>query len=172
MVDAEAARWMLIGRVARDFGLRGEVKVEVLTDFPDRFAGLKEVYLGPGRVPFRIESSRRHQAHVLMKFSGVDTPEQARDLRGQDLSVPREDAVPLPPGHYYLDDLLGMTVLTPEGETVGRIADVLRTGSNDVYVVNEGRHAILVPAIRDAVRELDLEGRRVVIERWVLEAPE
>jgi 16S rRNA processing protein RimM len=77
----------------------------------------------------------------------------------------------LPPGHYYLDDLVGMTVLNVEGEAVGRITDVLRTGSNDVYVVNEGRDSILVPAIRDAIRELDLENGRILVEHWALEPP-
>jgi 16S rRNA processing protein RimM len=162
---------MLIGRVVGGFGVRGEMKVEPLTDFPDRFARLELVYIGPAHQPFRIESSRQHKGRVLLKVVGIGTPEQAAALHDQDVAIPREEAMHLPPGHYYLDDLVGMTVLNVEGEAVGHITDVLRTGSNDVYVVNEGRDSILVPAIRDAIRELDLENGRILVEQWALEPP-
>jgi 16S rRNA processing protein RimM len=78
--------------------------------------------------------------------------------------------MPLPDGHYYLDDLLGIEVFTTDGHILGSITDVLRTGANDVFVVNTGRSAILIPSIKDAVSVLDLAGRRIVVEPWVLTA--
>ena len=163
---------MLIGRVAGSFGVRGEIKVDLRTDFPERFQQLDQVYLGPQRAPFEVERSRRHRDRTLLKLRGIDAPEQVDGMRGEDIFIPRTEAMPLPEGAYYLDDLVGMTVETVDGEAVGTISDVLRTGANDVYVVDQGRTSVLVPAIRDAIHVLDINGRRVVIERWVLESAE
>ena len=164
--------WMPVGRVAGPFGVKGEAKVDLLTDFPDRFRDLASVHIGPERRVFTIERCRRHQARVVLKLAGVDTPEAVDALRGQELAVPREQAVKLPPGHYYLDDLTGMEVVTEDGSRVGVIRDVIQTGSNDVYVIGEGRGEILIPAIKDAVKEIDAERRRVVIDPWVLQVPD
>jgi 16S rRNA processing protein RimM len=163
---------MVIGTIVGSFGLRGELKVELHTDYPDRFGRLTTVYAGPRRVPHRVAGTRRHQGRVLLRLEGVESLEGAEVLRGKELAVPRSEAVPLPEGHYYLDDLLGVEVSTVSGQQVGTISDVLRTGSNDVYVVQAEGRSVLIPGIKDAIRELDLEGRRVVIEPWVLDADE
>jgi 16S rRNA processing protein RimM len=157
---------MPIGRIVGPFGVRGEAKVELHTDFPDRFRSLKRVFVGPAHAAMQVERSRRHGGQVLLKLAGVDRPEDVERLREQDVLVPRSEAVTLPEGHYYLSDLLGIEVFTPDGASLGTIADVLRTGSNDVWVVNEGRRELLLPAIKDAVIELDLVARRAVVERW------
>lgn len=159
---------MLVGRVGGPFGVRGEIKVELHTDFPERFERLAHGYFGPNYRRQSIEGSRTHKGQVLLKLKGLDTREAVEELRGEEIFVPRDEAVPLPEGHYYLDDLLDMTVATTSGHPIGRVTDVLRTGSNEVLVVNEGRDAVLIPVIKDAVRVLDLEGRQVVVEDWVL----
>ena len=166
MVDA--AEWMPIGRIAGPFGLRGEIKVDLLTDFPERFRRLSSVYIGPAHSPYEVTGSRRHGERVLLRLNGVETPEHVTPLRGLELSVPRSEAVELPPDHYFLDDLLGAQVLTATGEPVGPIREVLRTGSNDVFVIGKGRDEILIPSIRDAIRSIDLQGRTVVVEPWVV----
>jgi 16S rRNA processing protein RimM len=166
----EPERWMLIGRVVGPFGIRGELKVEEHTEFPERFNLLKTVALGQDRREYAVEGSRRHKGRVLLRLVGVETPESARDLAGMEITVPRDQAMPLPEGHYYLDDIVGSEVITPEGTVVGRITDVLQTGANDVYAVGTGRETILIPVTKEAVRELDVAGRRVVVEPWVLEA--
>jgi 16S rRNA processing protein RimM len=160
---------MLIGTVQGAFGLRGELKIKPHTDFPERFARLRQVFLGPQRAPYTVKRSRPHQDRVLLTLAGVETPERARDLTGLDLAVPRSEAVELPEGHYYLDDLVGLTVFSADGKAVGEVSDVLQTGSNDVLVVGRGNNAVLIPLIADAVVELNVEGRRAVVQSWVLE---
>jgi 16S rRNA processing protein RimM len=165
-------RWMVIGTIVGSFGVHGELKVELNTDFPERFSRLETVYVGPQRLPRTVLASRRHQGRVLLRIVGVESPEQGDMLRGKELAVPRSEAMPLPAGHYYLDDLLGIEVSAVDGRRLGLISDVLRTGNNDVYVVNTGTDAILVPGIKDAVHELDLDARRLVVEPWVLDVDE
>jgi 16S rRNA processing protein RimM len=160
--------WMLIGRVSGAFGVRGEMKVEPLTDFPERFLQLERIYLGPQRREHAVERARLHKSQVLLTLPGIESPEAVAVLRGHEIAIPRKDAVALPEGHYYLEDILGVMVLTTEGVELGTISDVIRTGSNDVYVINEGSEAVLVPATRDAIHHLDLEAKRVIIEPWVL----
>lgn len=163
-----AEDWMLIGQLAGPFGVRGEVKVELFTDFPERFAALERVYLGADRHAWEVEGSRRHKGQVLLKLRGLESPEAVRALGHPEIFVPRTQAAPLPEGHFYLEDAIGMVVVTEDGESLGPITQVLRTGSNDVFVVGRGRDEVLVPVIKDAIRELDVEGRRVTVERWAL----
>src|SRR5690348_15805164 len=93
----------------------------------------------------RVEGSRAVGRFVLMKFHGIDTREAAETLRGATIEIPSRDAVPLPPGQFYTFQVVGLEVRTPEGEVIGRVVDVLRTGSNDVYVVRapEGGEILL-----------------------------
>lgn len=165
-------QWMTVGRMAGPFGLRGEAKVEILTDYPERFRQLERVFLGPRHREYTLLSARPHSGLMLVHLEGIDTPEAVSRLLGQEVMIPRAEAVELPQGHYFLEDLVGLPVETAEGQPVGTIADVLRTGSNDVYVVKTGEGEVLVPGISDAVREVDVPGRRVVIEAWVLLPPQ
>jgi 16S rRNA processing protein RimM len=171
-MPSDADDWMVIGTIAGSFGIRGEAKIQLNTDFPERFRKVSSVHVGPKHLSYKVQSSRMHKGQVLLRLEGVDTPEQVDVMRGQELMVPRSDAVVLPEGHFYLDDVLGIEVITREGVSLGAITDVLRTGSNDVFVVNEGKGAILIPVIKDAITDLDLSARRVVIEPWVLNVEE
>lgn len=164
--------WMVIGEVVGHFGIRGELKVELRTDFPERFEELNSVYLGTERREYVVDGSRLHKRQVLLRLQGITTPEAAERVRGQEIAVPRQQAVDLPEGHYYLDDLMGIHVSGTDGRDLGVITDVLRTGSNDVYVVGRGPASVLIPGIQDAVAELDLQARRLVVEPWVLDSAE
>ncbi len=168
----EVRDWMIVGEIAGPFGLHGEIKVEPLTDYPERFDHLETVYLGTTHRPYTVLRSRFHKSHVLLTLEGVETPEQIDMLRREDVQIPREEAVELPEGHYFLEDIIGAEVVTSVGHPVGRITDIIRTGGNDVYVVNEGPAAVLVPVVKDAVTSLDVAGKRVVIEPWVLNSDE
>jgi 16S rRNA processing protein RimM len=154
--------WMLVGRIVGAFGVKGQVKVEPLTDFPDRFTLLKSVFLGKGREKHAVLSTRRH-THVLLGLSEVTTREAAQGLRGSDVWIPRSEAMKLPEGEYYVDDIIGLDVETDGGVRLGAVRDVLSTGANDVYVVGGPRGELLVPAIRDVVRSIDVANRRIVI---------
>lgn len=158
-----------IGEITAPQGVRGEVRVLPLTDFPDRFETLAEVWLGaPRQELVAIESVRPHKGFFLVKFRGIDDRDQAETLRGVRLEIEEEDLVPLKPGEYYVHQLQGCQVLTVEGRSLGTLVDVYRTGANDVWVVQgdvsrgEARE-VLIPALKDVVREVDLEARRLVI---------
>ncbi|HEX6506708.1 MAG TPA: ribosome maturation factor RimM [Chloroflexota bacterium] len=163
---------MAIGEIAGPFGVRGEIKVNLLTDFPHRFNGLRHVHIGEGRERYEVERSRSQTGRILLKLRNIDTPEQVKALGRAEVAVPRDDAVDLPEGHYYLDEVVGAVVTTVEGREIGRVTEVLRTGSNDVFVVGRGRDGVLIPVIRDAVAELDVGNGRVVIQSWVLDVVE
>ena len=171
-MDRADDAWMVIGEVAGAFGVRGEIKVSSFTDFPDRFKSLKTVYLGANRQKYDVVRTRVHQGRTLLQLAGIDAPEQVAALGHVDISVPRTEAVPLPDGAYYLNDLIGVAVRTTEDVDIGPITDVLRTGSNDVWVVGSGKQSVLVPAIADAVQELNLEAKYAVILPWVLASEE
>ena len=111
-----------------------------------------------------MESRRLAGGRVYLKLAGVDDREAAEALRGATIEVPLEQAVRLPPGSYYWHQLIGLAVETKRGESLGRLVDILTTGSNDVYVVRDDARELLLPAIRDVIREVDLENGRMVVE--------
>ena len=153
---------LIVGRILAPWGIRGEVKVEVLTDFPERFAPRKVVYLNTS--PLEIESCHPHKQHMVVKLATIDSIEAAEKLRGQDLTIPGSELHPLPEGQYYTFQLIGLKVVTTEGQTLGRVTDIMSTASNDVYIVEGKRGEILIPAIEDVVKSIDLKKGRMVIE--------
>jgi 16S rRNA processing protein RimM len=141
--------------------LHGEVSCTILTDFPDRFATTVELLVGEPPVSRAVESQRLHQDRLLLKLAGVDDRSAAEELRGALLQVPIEAAVELPAGSYYWYQLIGLRVVDEAGRELGELVEVLPTGSNDVYVVRGQFGEILLPAIKDVVREVDLAGGRL-----------
>jgi len=154
--------FLIVGYILAPWGLRGEVKVEVVTDFPERFAPQKVVYLNTR--PLEIESCRPHKQHLVVKLATIDSVEDAEKLRGQDLTIPRSELYPLPEGQYYTFQIIGLKVVTTEGKLLGRITEIMTTGSNDVYIVEGKRGEILIPAIEDVVKSIDLKKGKMVIE--------
>lgn len=155
-----------IGKVLKPWGVRGEVKVRPLTDFPERFRGLRRIYLAPPRgreTVCAVLSVRFLGGQPLLLLEGFDSPEKSRAITDWLICVPREEAVPLPEGRYYWFELIGMTVRTEAGEKIGEIIDIFETGSNDVYVVKRGRKEIYLPATREIVKQVDRVSRTMTI---------
>ena len=164
MGEMEDEPWdLIIGKVQGAHGIRGELKVLPLTDFPEHVHSLDRVRLvrpdGAGIIT-EIEQIRIHKGRFLIKLAAVPDRTAAEALRGATLAIDRSMAAPLPEGHYYTDDIVGLRVVTIEGEVVGEITDVLRTGANDVYVTERA----LIPAIPDVVKRVDLEAGEMVID--------
>ena len=156
---------LIIGKILKPFGVRGELKVEILTDFPERFASLRQVFVGDGAKSFSVASAHLHNhTTALVKLQGIDTPEDAAKLREQFLYVAVDDAVKLPPGQVYLYQIIGLQVKTIDGQVLGKIAEVLDTRANDVYIVRDGTREILLPAIPDVVKAIDLESGEMLVE--------
>lgn len=161
-------RYLAIGRIVRPHGVRGELRAEILTDYPDRVQILahhhRTLYVGQTHRPFTLTGVRFHQDAMLLTFKECTTRDEADTLRGALVEIPVEDAVPLEEGEYYHFQLLGMQVTTEEGEMLGDIVDVFSVpGANDVFVVHGPRGEILIPAIEDVVIELNVAAGRVVI---------
>lgn len=162
-LPSEAKRRVIIGKAGAPHGLWGEVRVFPMTDFPERFRGMKQVYVGEERLT--IVGVRYQNDTILLRFAGYDSREMASALTGRLLTVDRAEAVPLREGEYYTFDIIGLRVEDEEGNLLGEITDVLQTGSNDVYVVEVPGQAkqLLVPALKSVVRQISLgEGKMVV----------
>ena len=154
--------FLIVGRILAPWGRRGEVKVEVMTDYPDRFESGQALYLD-GR-PLRIEESRPHKQHLLVKLATIDTIDDAEKLRAHYLTIPSSDLRPLPDDEYYAFQIVGLDVSTTEGSYLGKVTDVMATGGNDVYVVRAGSREVLIPAIDDVIKSVDLDAGEMVIE--------
>src|SRR3990172_2135251 len=149
--------FLLLGRVLRPHGVRGELRVEVLTAYPERIGPGTVVYAGTdpanaaGAAEYEVVSARSHLQYLILRVAGVEDREGADLLRERYLMVPLEEAVPLEEDEFYLFQVIGLAVSTVEHESLGRVVDVLETGANDVYVVQGPRGEILLPAIDDCI---------------------
>ena len=149
-----------IGVITTTHGVRGEVKVFPTTDDPMRFKKLKQVILDTGKEQIELEvaGARFFKNLVILKFKGSDNINDVEQYRQTSLYVTRENAVPLGENEYFIADLIGLKVVSDEGEELGDLSDVLQTGANDVYVVSkENTPDLLIPAIRDCIRQVDIE---------------
>jgi len=161
--NREEPRFLVIGEVLRPQGVEGEVRVRVLTDFPEHFRVLKRAYLGQTLTPMIVEGTRFHQGCALLKFAGYDDRTAVESLRGALVQIPIEEAMPLAEDEYYLYQIVGLAAWTVQGEYLGRVREVLGTGSNDVYIVRGPRGEILLPAIEGVIRSVDLEAGRLTV---------
>ncbi len=168
MVDRSETEWATIGHIVAPFGVRGELKVYLMTDIPNRFAQLETIYLGPEHTPRRILSARPHKGEmIVLRLQGVDDANTADTLRKVALMIPSSQLAQLPPDSYYHHDIFGLQVITLKGKTIGTIVDIIETGGNDVYVIrgeSGGGKEILIPAIKDVVKQVDLVRRMMYID--------
>jgi 16S rRNA processing protein RimM len=156
------SQFIAVGRVVAAWGVRGEIKAEVLTDFPDRFSPEQAIYVN--REKLTIEKCKWHRGRVILKLSSIDSVESAEELRGLLLQIPQSQLHPLAENEYYQFQLVGLEVWNTKGEHLGQISRILPTGSNDVYVVPSEDGELLIPAIEDVVKSIDLEAGRITIE--------
>jgi 16S rRNA processing protein RimM len=154
--------FITIGRILAPWGSEGKLKVEPITDFPERFAPHSEVYIR--HQPMTVDSTEWRRGKVVIKLGTIDSIGQAQKLCSELVEVPHSQLHPLPEGEYYLFQLVGLEVWTTQGERLGSITEILATGSNDNYVVSGTRGKILIPAIEDVVKSVDLEQGRMLIE--------
>lgn len=154
-----------VGVITSTHGVRGEVKVFPTTDGAKRFKTLKKVILD-GREPLElsIEQVKFFKNMVILKFKGYDNINDVETWRQRDLLITRDQAVELKEDEYFITDLIGLTVVNEEEAVLGRVKDVLETGANDVYVVElTGGKELLLPAIKDCILNVDLEGGRMKV---------
>ena len=158
-------QFLQVGVISSTHGIRGEVKVFPTTDDPARFKKLKIVLLDTGKelTELEVQAVKFFKQFVILKFRGIDNRNDIEIYKGKSLLVPREDAVELEENEYYIADLIGMEVVTDEGE-FGILRDVMETGANEVYIIDSKEHGeVLIPAIRDCILDVDVENRRMKI---------
>ncbi|MGC9348263.1 MAG: ribosome maturation factor RimM [Anaerolineae bacterium] len=157
-------RYLAVGRVLRPHGIRGELKIEVLTDYPERLVELDKVYIGESYQPHEVVSARPHKKAVLLKLKEYQDRNAAEELRDELVYVAIEDAIPLEEDEYYEYQVEGLEVITDEGDLLGEVVDVLTVPrGHDVLVVHGPVGETLIPMIEDIVVELDLDAGRMVI---------
>ena len=161
------AEWVVIGRVARPHGLRGELRLIGVDDGMERFSRVSRVLIEPpGGSPVvgRVESYRSTGRVVLLKVSGIEDRDAAETFRNATVSIRREEAPPLDADEYYAYELVGAEVVTTDGRSVGRVVAVQEFPANDALVVKSDAREILIPAVQAVVRKVDVQNRLITIE--------
>jgi 16S rRNA processing protein RimM len=162
--ESAEPRFLVIGRVTKPHGIRGEVRVEVHTDDPQRYSLLDRLYLDDkSSEPIEIEHVRYHKTWVLLKLKGIDDRASAESLRSKWLQIPEEEALPLDDGQYYLYQIIGVKVYVESGDFLGDIIEVLETKANNVFLVKGDKGEILLPDIAEVVKEINLEQRTMIV---------
>jgi 16S rRNA processing protein RimM len=151
-----------IGRIAGIHGVHGEVRVELLTDFPERFEKGQRVWLA--EEPREIERSRWQKNAVIVKLQGIETRTDAERVQGKELMLPEAGELPEDEGVYFQHDIIGLRVEDTKGEEIGAVTDILSTGANDVYVVRGDKGEVLLPAVEDVIKDVDIGAGRIVID--------
>jgi 16S rRNA processing protein RimM len=152
-----------IGKIINVHALKGEVKVMPWCDSADFLCEFDILYMGKEKKPIEIQNARVFKNMVIMKFSGIDTVEDASLLKNAVLYMNRED-VELEEGTYFIQDLIGLSVYDADTNMCyGKIKDVIQTGANDVYTISDGSKEYLIPAIPDVVIETDVENETMKI---------
>lgn len=154
---------VVVGHISKAHGVRGEVVVVVLTEFPERFDVGRTVTTTDGRT-FTIQRTRTHHGRLLAKFTGVEDREAAEALRGADLVVDESDLLELPEGRWWPSDIEGCEVSTEDGRVLGTVSEIIFTPANDVWAVRSPDDVeVLIPVIDDVLVSVDVAGRRVVV---------
>jgi 16S rRNA processing protein RimM len=160
-------RWIEIGQIVKPHGLAGRVKVLSYLESDRLLPSLRDAWIGPNRDSskrYPIENVRREgRNHFSLKIEGIEDRNAADALRGLTVSVPYERLETLPEDEYYWEDLIGLAVVTEDGKPLGRIEGIFPTGSNDVYVCKAGGKEILLPAIDEVIRSVNIEAGTVVV---------
>lgn len=152
-----------VGKIVNTHGLRGEVKVIPWTDYPEVFENIKYVSLSDGR-GLEIKGIKYQKNNIIVKFAEISDIDEAMKLKEKVLFAERDELGELPEGVHYIKDLIGMSVVSDDGESIGEVADVLQTGANDIYEVKrKGEKPLLIPVIDDVVLNIDTDSSVITV---------
>ena len=154
--------YLVVGFLRRPHGVKGEILMELHTDFPERLKIGLTVFMGEAHQPMVIASLRPHAKGMLVRFRGIKTPEAAGLYRNTWIYVTTADRPELPDGEYYHHQLIGLNVLTDDDRNLGVLVDIIETGANDVYVVRDADgNEVLLPAIPSVILDVNLADRQM-----------
>ncbi len=156
--------YLCIGKIVGSRGVNGEIKVEPWCDSPENFYDIKNIYIDINAEPLDIAEIRIHKSQVLLKITSVDSKDSAEMLRGKFVYAYKKD-IPIEDGRYFIEDLKGCMVFDSEKNRLfGKLKDVLNTGANDIYVIeDESKKEYLVPIIDGTVKEIDVDNQEILI---------
>lgn len=169
--------FLIVGQIVAPFGVNGELKVRLYTDFPEQFASRRKFYLRNQhdvRRLFALKRIRFHKNHGLFSFDGISTKEEAETFRGSYVEIQSREAALLRKNQFFIFEILGMHVFSQDGSFLGVVSEILKTGANDVYVVKPREKdgaEFLIPAISSVVKFVDINARRMEVQispEWVL----
>jgi 16S rRNA processing protein RimM len=161
-----------LGRILKPQGIKGEVKAEAYTDDLSRFAGLDFVFLKKdgGYKKVRLQRSRTDSRYVYLLLEGMADRDAAERLRGEYIYIDRENAAELPPGHYYISDMIGMEVADGSGRVLGVLEEIMQTGGRDVYCVRTTAGGLLMfPSVEGVITERDIVNKKMLVSAEKLE---
>ncbi|MGI6296918.1 MAG: ribosome maturation factor RimM [Armatimonadota bacterium] len=149
-------RDIVIGKIVAPLGIRGEVKVVVLTDFPERFDAGSDLTLrltDGNRRPVKVKSQRLYKDGLALTLEGLETRNDAEDIRGAEFVVDVDELRQLPEDTFYIFDLIGLKVITTDGRECGEVTEIMHGGANDVYLTSTG---LCIPALKEVVEKIDI----------------
>jgi 16S rRNA processing protein RimM len=146
--------------------VRGDLRVRLETDYPDRFARVRAAFLvlGDRIETIEITGQRPHRSGILLRLRGVETADAAERLRGAAIAVTRDTLMPLGADAFYIFEILGLAVRTDDGRALGTVTEVIRAPAHDVYVVRGDAGEVLVPALRTVVRRVDRAAGEMIVD--------
>lgn len=156
--------YLAVGMLRKPHGLRGDLLLEIYTDFPERLKPGSQIFAGDKHKPLKITRRRPHNDGLILGFEGISTAEEAGKYRATVVYVLSADRPTLPEGEYYHHEIIGLTVLDEAGTTLGELSEIIVTGANDVYVVTppEGND-ILLPALKEVILAVDLAAKTMKV---------
>lgn len=162
--------YLAVGEILRPHGIRGELRMRILTDYPERLiSDVKTIYLGAKAdstdvQPYTIKNGRFHKDYLLLTLQEVKDRNDAESLRGRFVLVAHDDAVPLEDGEYYLYQIMGLSVHTSDGKVLGDIRQIIETGANDVYVVKSREYGeVLIPAHDETIVNINFDEKVITV---------
>ena len=156
--------YLLIGVLQKTHGIKGEIAMRVITQFPERIRTGKSVFLGEDHEEYQVVSVRWKNALMVLRFAGFNNPEEAARLTNLEVFTRTLGLPKLPEGQYYHHQLIGLKVWQAD-EYLGELVDIMETGANDVYIIaSVGSQELLIPAIPDVIKYIDLENGTIQVE--------
>ncbi len=158
-----------VGKIVNTQGHLGEVRAIPLTDFPERFKKMKHALLTKDgkSIELSFETVRSHKQFIIIKFEEIADMNEAEKLKDYEIQIPEAELMQLEQGQYYVFQLIGLEVYNSQGHHLGQLKEVFQTGANDVYLIkSDSGEEILVPAIKDVIKEINIEEKRIVADPW------
>lgn len=159
--------FLAVAKIYKPHGLKGEVSVGLLTDFPERLTEGKQVYIGESHIPSKIDTIRKMGKKYLISFEGNYSVDSVGSFRNQIVYIHDKNLPVLTDNDYYHHDLLGMRVFSTEDHEIGFLVEIICTGANDVYIIKpEGKDAkeVLIPAIKAVVKNVDIKNKKMIVK--------